>query len=469
MKSVVCSRRGFVKRSAAAVSMFTLVPRHVIAGSGQTPPSEKIRVAAIGCAGRPVANITGLADCGAEIVGLCDVDTRRTGKMCEKFKTAKFFKDYREMLDKLDSQIDAVTIGTPDHWHASMALECIRRGKHVQCEKPLAQSFGEVDLMVKAAKESKVVTQAMNQGHAFDTIRTFREWVEAGLIGEVKEAHFWASAVYSYMDKLDELKQTYPIPPELDWERWQGPVMPRRAYCPRYLPGVWRFWTDYGCSTLGDWACHLMDPVFWTLDLGLPSAVQVDNIGEWEPAKHGATFPKGDRFTLEFPAKAGRGPVKIVWYDGQETKNVPCPKEYGDPNEFPPHAPRKKGEMPEGGMIYGDKGIIQYGSHGAKNLRLLPETKMTEMKAAKGFPAQRYPRVPDGSPYKEWLGAIRNGTKVGSDFAYAGNITQAALIALAALFDPGKRLEWDAEKREFKNSVAANARLRVKRMPGYGV
>lgn len=468
MKHVSCSRRKFLGHSAQAISLFALVPRHVIAGSGQTPPSEKIRIAAIGCAGRPVSNINGLADYGAEIIGLCDVDTRRTEKIRAKYTSAKFFKDYREMLDTLDNQIDGVTIGTPDHWHATMALECIRRGKHVQCEKPLAQSFGEVEHMVKAAKESKVVTQAMNQGHAFDTLRVFREWIEAGLIGNVKEMHFWAPAVYSYMDRLDELKRPYDVPKELDWERWQGPVAPHRAYCPLYLPGVWRFWTDYGCSTLGDWACHLLDPVVWALDLGLPNAVTVDNIGTWEPSKHGATYPQGDRFTLEFPAKNGRGPVIIRWYDGKECKNVPKPSAFGDNEAFPPHAPRVKGIMNEGGLIYGDKGIIQYGSHGAKDLRLLPGKRMDEVKAANGFPAPRYPRVPDGSPYKEWLNAIRGGTPVGSDFQYAGKMTQAALMALSALFDPGKRLEWDAEKQAFKNSSAANARLHIKRLPGFG-
>ena len=469
MKQVSCSRRKFLGCTATAVSLFAIVPRHVIAGSRKTPPSEKIRIAAVGCAGRPVSNITGLAEYGAEIVGLCDVDTRRTGKMCEQFRTAKFFKDYREMLDKLDSQIDGVTVGTPDHWHAAIAIECIRRGKHVQCEKPLAQSFGEVDLMVKAAKESKVVTQAMNQGHAFDTIRVFREWIEAGLIGNVKEAHFWASAVYSYMDRLDELKKSYDVPKELDWELWQGPVTPHRPYCPLYLPGVWRFWTDYGCSTLGDWACHLLDPVFWALNLGLPCAVTADCVGAWNPAEHGMTFPQGDRFTLEFPAKDGRGPVKIVWYDGKECKNVPRPPEFGDKGDFPPHAPRVKGKMNEGGLIYGDKGVIQYGSHGAKDLRILPEKRMAELKDSKGLPAPRYPRVPDGSPYKEWLDAIRGGAPVGSDFEYAGRISQSALMAVAALFDPGKRLEWDSAAGKFKNSDAANARLRIKRMSGFGI
>jgi predicted dehydrogenase len=465
----VLSRRAFVRGTVWAATWFSIVPRHVIAASGQTPPSERVRVAAIGCAGRPDTNIRGLAGCGAEIVGLCDVDTRRTDKIRESFKSAPFFKDYRELLDKLDKQIDGVTIGTPDHWHAAIALECLRRGKHVQCEKPLAQSFGEVDAMVKAAAETKRVTQAMNQGHAFDSIREFREWVEAGLIGQVREAHFWASASYSYMDKLDEFKQTYEVPQELDWELWQGPVAQRRAYCPLILPGRWRFLSDYGCSTLGDWSCHLLDPVFWTLDLDLPVAVTVDGTGEWDPARHGMTFPKGDRFTLEFAAKGLRGPLKICWFDGEGCKTVPKPPEFGDKDIFPPVAPRVKGQMPEGGLIYGDKGIIQYGSHGAKDLRLLPAERMAEVKAANGLPAPRYPRVPGGSPYREWLDAIVNGTPVGSDFAYAGRMTQIALMALSALADPGKRLAWDASARQFKNSAAANARLRVTRRPGFGV
>jgi len=454
---------------AGATAWFSVVPRYVVAGSGQTPPSERVRVAAIGCAGRPDANINGLAGCGAEIVGLCDVDTRRTEKIRAKFKAAPFFKDYREMLDKLDKQIDGVTVGTPDHWHAAIAIECLRRGKHVQCEKPLAQSFGEVDAMVKAAAESKRVTQAMNQGHAFDSIREFREWVEAGLIGQVREAHFWASAVYSYMDKLDEFKQTYEVPKELDWERWQGPVSRRRNYCPLILPGRWRFLSDYGCSTLGDWSCHLLDPVFWTLNLDLPEAVTVDGTGDWDPVRDGVTFPKGDRFTLEFGAKGNRGPLKICWFDGEGCKTVPQPKEFGDKEIFPPYAPRVKGKMPEGGLIYGDKGIIQYGSHGAKDLRLLPAERMAAVKAGNGLPPPRYPRVPGASPYREWLDAVVKGTPVGSDFAYAGKMTQIALMALAALADPGKRLEWDRDARQFKNSAAANARLRVKRLPGFGV
>lgn len=467
MQKSQLSRRFFMQQSAAVGALFSIVPRHVVAQSGQTPPSSKVRVAAIGSAGRATTNIQGLAAAGAEIVGLCDVDTRRVDQMRKKFPQAPFFTDYREMLDKLDKEIDGVTIGVPDHWHAALSIEVLKRGKHVQCEKPLAQTFGEVESMVKAAGETKLVNQAMNQGHAYDSIRTFREWIEAGLIGQVREAHFWAPAKYSCMDQLDELKKEHEIPKELDWELWQGPVNPHRNYCPLYLPGRWRFWTDYGCSTLGDWACHLLDPIFWALDPGLPEAVRVDDFGAWDPIKHGVTYPKGDRFTLEFPTRNGRAPFKVVWYDGEQYRNVPCPEGLPRAEFTPLNEKYKNGE--EGGVIYGDKGTIVYGSHGARNLRLLPDKRFEELKASNGLPPERYARVPNGSPYHEWVGAVRGELKIGSDFAYAGTITQAALVALAALFDPGKRLEFDIAKGQFKNSATANARLRVKRLPGYNI
>lgn len=468
MKFGTSSRRDFLKGTAGAVALFNVVPRYVIAGSGQTPPSERIRVAAIGAAGRAVSDIYGLADNGAEIVGLCDVDTRRVGKTRERFKSTPFFTYYKEMLDKLDNQIDAVMIGVPDHWHATMAVECLKRGKHVECEKPLAQCYSEVDGMIKVAKASGKVNQAMNQGHAYNSLRDFREWIEAGLIGKVSEVQFWAPAVYSFMDRLGELKNNDPIPPELNWEQWQGPVAPHRAYSKLYLPGSWRFWADYGCSTLGDWACHLMDPIYWTFGLDMPSAVTAEIVGDWKPGIHGATFPKGVKTTFEFPVK-GRDPLKVVWYDGEAAKTIAPPPGYGtDLSKFPPTT-RKGGfggdGCCEGGFVFGDKGVIQYGSHGACGCTILG--KMDELKAANAFPAQKYRRVPNGSPYREFIDAVKGGAPVGSDFEYAGRITKAALIAVAALFDAGKRLEWDAAAGQFKNSDAANKRLHRDRLAGY--
>ena len=408
--------------------------------------------------------------CGC--IGLCDVDDRRSGGMRKKFPQAPYFKYYREMLDRLDKEIDAVMIGVPDHWHATMAVECLKRGKHVQCEKPLAQSYHEMDAMLEAAKaHPNLVTQAMNQGHAYDTIRDFREWIEAGLIGDVTEAHIWCPAVYSFMDKLDDLKKTWEVPKELDWNQWQGPV-PHRPYYPKYLPGVWRFWTMYGTNTLGDWSCHLMDPLFWTLGLGMPKTVKAEVFGSWDPAVHGATFPRGVKTTFEYVTRAGK-PFRLVWFDGEACRTVPVPTLYPDEMKyFPPYnskeARARRDGMCNGAFVYGTKGVIEYGHHGANYLRMLPGLTLEKLRAEGGCPKRKYARVPgkdQGSkPYNEFLAAIKGGPKVGSDFAYAGAMTQCSLTGVAALFDAGKTLQWDPARHLFTNGTASNAMLRQPRV-----
>lgn len=464
------NRRGFLAAAGAAAG-FSVLPRRLIAGSGQTPPSETVCVAAIGTGGRAGADIWGLKGAGARIVGLCDVDERRSAKMRKSHPKTPYFVKYREMLDRLDKEIDAVVIGVPDHWHATMAVECLKRGKHVQCEKPLAQSFHEMDAMLDAAKANpKLVTQAMNQGHAYDTIRDFREWVEAGLIGDVTEAHIWCPAVYSFMDVLKDMEKKWDVPKELDWEQWQGPV-PHRPYFPKFLPGAWRFWTMYGTNTLGDWSCHLMDPLFWTLGLGLPKTVKAEVFGSWTPDVHGLTFPKGVKTTFEYVTRAGR-PFKLVWFDGEACKTVPKPAQWkGEDKMFPAFNTKElrdtRDGMANGAFVYGTRGVIEYGHHGANYLRMLPDTTLEKLRKDGGCPARKYPRVPGGDPYKEFIAAVKGGTPVGSDFAYAGAMTQCSLTGVAALFDPGKLLKWDDAKRCFANSSAANRRLHLERLAGW--
>ncbi len=454
-----------------------LLPRRLVAGSGETPPSETVQMVAIGSGGRACGDISGLEAAGVRFVGLCDVDDRRSADMRAKHSGVPYYKDYREMLDALDRDIDAVLVATPDHLHATMAIECLRRGKHVQCEKPLTQCHAELDaLLDEARRHPELVTQAMNQGHAYDTIRDFREWVEAGLIGEVREAHVWCPAVYSFMDTLDELKKAWDVPEGLDWERWQGPV-PHRPYCPKYLPGVWRFWTMYGSNTLGDWSCHLMDPLFWTFGLGMPVSVRADVVGTWDPAIHGATFPKGVRTTFEYVQRDGR-PFRLVWYDGEACRDVPVPDAYPDRDNlalFPPYnteeGRKRRDGMCNGAFVYGSRGVIEYGHHGANYLRMLPDTTLERLRADGGCPPQRYGRIPgenpDVKPFNEFVAAVRGGAPVGSDFAYAGSMTQCALTGVAAIFDPGKTLLWDAGRHCFSNSAAANARLDQPRIAGW--
>jgi predicted dehydrogenase len=199
------SRREFLQ-AAGAVTAFTIVPRHVL-GQGMTPPSEKLSIAGIGAGGQGGGDIDAVSG-GNNIIALCDVDFRqqhRNRLVVSKYPNARIYHDFRKMFDEMEDKIDAVVVGTPDHTHAVAAMAAIKRHKHVYCEKPLAHSVAEVRALMKAAKDYNVVTQLGNQGHSFDTIRTFCEWIWDGAIGKVHTVHCGCAAVNSGIDHLSSM------------------------------------------------------------------------------------------------------------------------------------------------------------------------------------------------------------------------------------------------------------------------
>jgi predicted dehydrogenase len=429
------TRRHFLRAASASVAGLTVVPRHVLAGSGTTPPSEKLNLAAIGIAGRGADNIEPLAP-GNNMVALCDVDEQHAAGMFKKFPDAKRYRDFRRMFDDLDKQIDAVIVSTPDHFHAVAAMQAIKRGKHLYCEKPLAHSVYEVRQLMKAAKEHKVVTQLGNQGHSFDTIRDFCEWIWDGAIGNVHTIHAGCAAVNSAIDRLPRLKEEHAVPSTLDWDLWLGPAQ-SRPYNPVYLPGAWRSWVPFGNGTVGDWTCHVVDPVFWALDLGLPKSIQAE-VKDYDFKTQGDSFPRGEIITYQFPARGNRGPITMHWYSG--TERIPRPPELESDEK----------SVETGAVVVGDKGTIVYGSHGAGGVRVIPQAKMDAYKR----PAKTIPRVKEH--HQDWLLAIRNGTKAGSDFSYGGPLTELAMLGVIAIKMAGTNLEWDAENMKFTNSSEAN-------------
>ena len=428
------TRRRFVS-AAAAIASFTIVPRHVLAAGGGTPPSEKLNIAGIGVGGMGAGDISAVAP-GNNIVALCDVDQQRAAGTLKNFPQAKQYRDFRKMFDELENKIDAVVVATPDHFHAVAAMAAIRRGKHVYCEKPLAHSVFEVRQLMKAAQEHKVVTQLGNQGHSFETIRMFCEWIWDGAIGNVHTIHAGCAAVNSGLDRLPQLHEQHAVPATLDWDQWLGPAQ-QRPYHPAYLPGAWRGWVPFGNGTVGDWTCHVVDPVFWALDLGAPQTIQAQ-VPDYDPKTQGDAFPKGERITYEFPAKGKRGPVTMHWYSG--TEKIPRPEAL--------EADRKGVET--GAVVIGDKGTIMYGSHGAGGVRIIPEVKMKEYKT----PDKSIPRVKEH--HHDWLEAIRNGTQAGSDFSYGGPLTELAMLGVIAIKLPGTKLAWDAPAMRFTNCEEAN-------------
>jgi predicted dehydrogenase len=265
--------------------------------------------------------------------------------------------------------------------------------------------------------------------------------------------HIQNRSVYSMIDKLDKLKEQ-PVPERLDWNLWLGPT-PFRPYSPMYEPGQWRFWSPFGGGCIGDWICHVVDPAFWALDLGAPLSVHAHAEG-FDPKVHGDTFPKGARVTFKFAATEKRGPITLVWYDGWEKMQRPPVLE-------------NDSDIPSiGGVVLGDKGGIVYESHGARNLRLFPESLNKEYKR----PPRTIPRVrgieeenPKGhyddwvrAHHEDWTRAIREkGHKPCSNFDYGGPLSELALLANIAYRFPDQELQWDGPGMKFTNCAEANA------------
>lgn len=442
-------RRRFLRRVAAGAAGLAVpwfIPASVLGGAGRTPPNEKIRLAAIGVGGMGAANIEALAPY-CDIVALCDVDERHAAATFAKYPSAKRYRDFRRMFEEMADRFDAVLVATPDHTHAVASMMAIKHRKHVYCEKPLAHSVVEVRALMQAARQYGVVTQLGNQGHSFDSIRDCVEWLQAGAIGRVHTIYCGCEAVNSGLDRLAEVRQGQPVPPTLDWDLWLGPV-PYRPYHSAYLPGSWRGWTAFGSGTIGDWVCHVVDPVFWALDLGAPRTI-VAQVKDWDPRTQGEAYPKGDIVTFEFPAKGKRGPITLHWYSG--TEKIPRPE------GFDPQEPNVR----TGAIVVGDRGMMVYGSHGASHVHLVPDKLMAEFQR----PPKRLPRGLEH--HRDWIEAIREGRKAGSDFSYGGPLTELAMLGIIAIKMPGVKLEWDAERMRFTNSSEANQLLHTPYREGW--
>lgn len=436
------TRRKFLRGTTASVVLFNILPGSVLRGAERISANDKVNVAGIGVGSQGGGDIGAVAGEGHNIVALCDVDDNYAAKTFAKYPAARKFKDYRVMLDKMGKDVDAVVIGTPDHTHAIIAMEAMRRGKHVYCEKPLAHNIREVRTLMAAAHKYKVVTQLGNQGHSTATIRRLCEWVWAGAVGSVHTVHAGCDAfknVYCQIPNLEKAGQHYEVPNGLDYDMWIGPV-PFRPYTPLWVPWNWRGWMPFGSGAIGDWFCHVLDPSFWALDLDAPSTIQAE-VADYDVAKHGLTYPPATKITYEFPARKNRGPVKLVWFDGNNT--IPRPTDFSADDKIPG----------TGAVLIGDKGMVVHGSHGAGGCYLTPE-KLMDQYSGQNAPPQKLARI-KGHAW-DWLDAIRTGRQAGSNFDYGGPLTQTALLGTIAIRFPGEILKWDNAKMRFTNNHEAN-------------
>ena len=252
------SRRDFLKKAGLAAGSFYIVPRHVL-GKGFTAPSDKLNIMGIGAGGKGQSDIMNSFNKGKEnIVALVDVDDRRAVQSRKDFPKANYYRDFRKALEAEGDNVDAVIVSTPDHTHTTIAMEAMRRKKHVYVQKPLTHDIYEARMMAEKAREMKVVTQMGNQGSSGDGVRQMVEWFDGGVIGKVSEVLVWTNRPV-WPQGISYPAAGHPVPAELDWDLWLGPSK-YREFNPAFVPFKWRGWWDYGTGALGDMGCHLLDP-----------------------------------------------------------------------------------------------------------------------------------------------------------------------------------------------------------------
>jgi predicted dehydrogenase len=462
------TRRDFLRGASMATTGFFIVPRHVL-GRGFLAPSDRLTVAAIGAGGKGHDDLRNFYGSGkVDVAYLCDVDDRQAAASIKEYPKAKYYKDFREMLDKEHKHFDAVSVSTPDNIHAVAALAAMQLNKHVYVQKPMTHDIYEARTLTEAAKRYKVVAQMGNQGSSGDGVRFMQEWYNAGLIGDATAIHVWTNRPVWPQGGLKPAGKE-DVPKELDWDLWQGPAA-ATDYHKGYLPFNWRGWWAWGTGALGDMGCHLIDPAFRTVGLGYPSEVECSMASTyqvmWDPLEHPDSCPVSSSVKMKFPGKPGKPDVALYWMDGGIQPERP--EELG-PNE-------KMGNEDGGAIITGTKGKIMCSCYGA-NPTLLPTSRMPE--AAK-IP-QTIARVPEGH-YVQWVNACIAGygqKELSSPFDYAGPLTETILMGNLALRSynirgtngkgyPGrKKLLWDAVNMKITNFDEANQFVKREYRAGY--
>lgn len=438
------ARRRLVKGALAAL----VVPEFAHAARA----TGKVNLACVGIGNRGAQIIKELHATGlANIVALCDVDmgAPHTAEILAMFPKVPRFQDFRRMFDAMGGRIDAVSIGTPDFSHFPIAMLAMSQGKHIYCEKPMGQSFREIELMMAAERKYKVAAQMGNQGHSEANYFQFKSWVDAGIIKNVRAitAHMNNPRRWHGM-KVSGYLPRQPIPATLDWDGWTATAQ-FHEYNQGYINGDWRSWYDYGNGALGDWGAHIFDTAHEFLQLGLPTEVEAVRLEGHSPF----IFPQASTLAFRFPQRGALPPLELTWYDGVDNL-PPLPKNFGqaivDPNVPPPSkGSGAAAKLPPGKIIYGDDLVFKGGTHGSE-LSVIGA-------AGQDIALPTVPTRPSNH-YANFLKACMGEETCRSNFAVSGPLCQAMALGVIAQ-RVNARLVFDPVSKQITNHRQANALL----------
>jgi predicted dehydrogenase len=430
------NRRGFIK-SLLAAGAFPMLPGCF--SSRSYVVSGKVRLAAIGCGAQAWYDLKRLAENSdiCEVVALCDTDigAPHTLEALKKYPDLPRFQDFRVMFDRMAGEIDAVLIGIPDHSHFCAAMHAMRLGKAVFVEKPLAHSFRECELLMAAERKYGVVCQMGNQGHSGDNYYQYRDYVEKGVIKDVRKVvahmnmqrrwHKWKGLTSSY-PKAEKMPKT------LDWDVWVN-AAPYHDFSRDLAYGEWRCWYDYGMGCMGDWGAHILDAVHrFTLKGALPEEVSISNVVGWNPY----VFPIQDTVTMKF------GDVVVEWYEGLDNKPaLPEGFRYADNKGLFPASTANDGlvdpPLKPGKEIYLADGTVWQGlSHSATLYRC----------GSQNAPRPEFEKS-GSNHYRNFLLAVKGEEEVRSPFRVSAPLSELFCLGVVAQrlnrgfrFDPARKV-----------------------------
>ncbi|HOX04047.1 MAG TPA: Gfo/Idh/MocA family oxidoreductase [Candidatus Paceibacterota bacterium] len=495
------NRRQFLGTSAAT-AVAAIVPRRVLGGPGFVPPSRKINLAYVGCGTQGLRQLMpALEKTEIQVVAVCDPNRKSDdypewgrNELNDKIRRflndpgwargarggccgrevglelvqrhsarqrrsgtpapCRAYADVRELLEK-ERDLDAVYIMTPDHLHGPIAVRAMRQGKHVVTHKPIANVLDEVRLARDAARTAGVVSQLFCSADQRNT-PTIREWIASGAIGPVREVHNWSSRPFWPQGMAKAPSGSPPVPDGFDWDLWLGPAA-ARPYHPAYTHAVFRGWYDFGTGALGDMGHYSFRQIFEILNLGSPASVEARRseyyeIEEftWKKQVNRLSFPRASLIRWEFPARGGKPPVTLHWYDGG--LRPPLFDEL-DADGQP---------MPDEGLLFiGDRGKLLAGFSG-NNPTLIPKARMQQ------FAPPPSTSPPPADELDQFIRACQGGPAPDASFPRAYPFAETILLGTIAVRVNGK-LRWDAEHAEFVQSPEANKLKSRKNRPGWEI
>ena len=456
------SRRTFI-RSAAAFAAFPLLPAFSARALPrfQLGPNQRLQLAKVAVGGMGESDLEALSKHpNVDIVALCDVDARGREKYASQFPKAQWFTDWREMFDKLGNKFDAVSVSTPDHMHAPIAMSAMNMGKHVYCQKPLAHTAYENRMLADFAKShSKIVTQMGTQRSAMLGRRQQLELLNSGVIGKIKSIHAWSDRPMGWWPQGKPMPTGSEKPPEwLSWDLWLG-VAPTRPYVDKaYAPFMWRGTYDFGCGALGDMGCHILDYPFMAAKLGLPISVRCDCTDATEDE-----FPTTETITLKYAAtdRTVAEGVTVMWYDN---KLVPTHAALGIPEGVDIRS--------NAAAVIGEKGVMlcpldpEYANDSGK-LTLSDEPLVWDNN--KKFVWLNLPRFEARNHWFHWVDGCFGKTTPEANFPFAGLLCESLSVGAAASHFANRDLQYDSTNFTFTNEPKGAQYLKTKYRDGWSV